>query len=220
MNLRHLALSAAPLLLIAGTANAATLYDQPVLPGGNAWASHNDPGINGPYGTAYDDFVLGSAAHITGVSFTGLYFPGSVAGNITNFAISVYADNAGQPGASIYSVNIPGTPVETPTGFSLTFGYSFDMDFMASGGTRYWLSVVPTMLFPPQWGWSEGTGGNGSLYQDFFGSRNEIAADLAFTLTGDVTSGAVPEPATWAMLIIGFGAVGFAARRRREAATA
>ncbi len=31
-----------------------------------------------------------------------------------------------------------------------------------------------------------------------------------------VTSGAVPEPATWAMLITGFGLVGFAARRRRS----
>jgi len=30
----------------------------------------------------------------------------------------------------------------------------------------------------------------------------------------------VPEPATWAMLITGFGLVGFAARRRRETVTA
>jgi hypothetical protein len=32
--------------------------------------------------------------------------------------------------------------------------------------------------------------------------------------------GGVPEPATWAMLILGFGLVGFAARRSRTAATA
>ena len=32
--------------------------------------------------------------------------------------------------------------------------------------------------------------------------------------------GAVPEPASWAMLITGFGMVGFAARRRRNAAVA
>ena len=29
------------------------------------------------------------------------------------------------------------------------------------------------------------------------------------------TSGAVPEPATWAMMLLGFGAVGMASRRRR-----
>ena len=27
---------------------------------------------------------------------------------------------------------------------------------------------------------------------------------------------AVPEPATWAMMLLGFGAVGFAMRRRRQ----
>lgn len=31
--------------------------------------------------------------------------------------------------------------------------------------------------------------------------------------------GAVPEPATWAMMIIGFGAVGFAMRRRQKVTT-
>ena len=33
-------------------------------------------------------------------------------------------------------------------------------------------------------------------------------------------SGAVPEPATWAMMIMGFGAVGMAARRRRKGVVA
>ena len=32
-----------------------------------------------------------------------------------------------------------------------------------------------------------------------------------------VDTGAVPEPATWAMMLMGFGAVGFALRRRRSA---
>jgi hypothetical protein len=35
-----------------------------------------------------------------------------------------------------------------------------------------------------------------------------------------VESTAVPEPATWAMLIVGLGLVGFAARRRRDASAA
>ena len=35
-----------------------------------------------------------------------------------------------------------------------------------------------------------------------------------------ITSAAIPEPATWAMLLAGFGMVGFAARRRRVAAAA
>lgn len=44
------------------------------------------------------------------------------------------------------------------------------------------------------------------------GGGNTGIADLAL---GEGTFGAVPEPATWAMLIIGFGLVGSAARRRQ-----
>lgn len=41
---------------------------------------------------------------------------------------------------------------------------------------------------------------------------------LRITTTGGV-SGAVPEPATWALMILGMGAVGFAMRRRKNSAT-
>lgn len=36
---------------------------------------------------------------------------------------------------------------------------------------------------------------------------------ISFTLSG--VTGAVPEPATWAMMILGFGLVGAALRQRR-----
>jgi hypothetical protein len=42
---------------------------------------------------------------------------------------------------------------------------------------------------------------------------------LVATFNGDF-GGVIPEPATWAMMIAGFGLVGAAARRRRAAATA
>ena len=41
-----------------------------------------------------------------------------------------------------------------------------------------------------------------------------------FALLDDVSVSAIPEPSTWAMLIIGFGLVGAAARRRRITAVA
>ena len=34
--------------------------------------------------------------------------------------------------------------------------------------------------------------------------------------TGDVTAPAVPEPASWALMIVGFGGIGLIARRRRR----
>lgn len=74
------------------------------------------------------------------------------------------------------------------------------------------MSIVPDVGFPPQWGWATGTGGDGIAYLDFFGTRSSVDYDLAFSL--DATP-AVPEPATWLMMLIGFGAIGHAVRRRR-----
>lgn len=47
--------------------------------------------------------------------------------------------------------------------------------------------------------------GSFTLVNPFFGNGNLIISSVA---------GAVPEPASWAMLLAGFGGVGFATRRR------
>lgn len=53
--------------------------------------------------------------------------------------------------------------------------------------------------------------GTFTLINPFFGNG---------TLTiSPVAAGAVPEPATWAMMLAGFGAIGFAMRRRSKVAT-
>lgn len=55
----------------------------------------------------------------------------------------------------------------------------------------------------------------------FYADRAHVDADLSFSVTGAITS-AVPEPATWAMFIIGFGCIGIMMRvsRRKGAAAA
>lgn len=56
-------------------------------------------------------------------------------------------------------------------------------------------------------------------------ANDEFASKLRLTSAGrafeidDIAGSAVPEPATWAMLLAGFGLVGFAARRRRVVST-
>ncbi|MEO1969825.1 MAG: FxDxF family PEP-CTERM protein [Sphingomonadaceae bacterium] len=45
----------------------------------------------------------------------------------------------------------------------------------------------------------------------------EGSANTAATYGGNITFSAVPEPATWALMILGFGAVGFSMRRRSAA---
>ncbi|MEO8141386.1 MAG: PEPxxWA-CTERM sorting domain-containing protein [Sphingomicrobium sp.] len=46
-------------------------------------------------------------------------------------------------------------------------------------------------------------------------SPNLDANDDGFKLTSINVTAAVPEPATWAMMLLGFGAIGFSTRRRR-----
>lgn len=58
-------------------------------------------------------------------------------------------------------------------------------------------------------------GGYGVTKVEFFSSGNSFEFDsIAGAFKG---GGAVPEPATWAMMILGFGAMGAVLRRRREA---
>lgn len=53
---------------------------------------------------------------------------------------------------------------------------------------------------------------------NFGGSADNIAFDdvtLGSTIAG---GGAVPEPGTWAMMLLGFGAIGYSLRRRKQSA--
>jgi hypothetical protein len=75
------------------------------------------------------------------------------------------------------------------------------LPFKALAGTTYWLSIQPTLDYPPQWGWYQGKGGDGVAYQDFFGENGAIPKDLAFSLAS------VPEPIT--ILLLSFGLIGF-----------
>jgi hypothetical protein len=49
----------------------------------------------------------------------------------------------------------------------------------------------------------------------FTGSGNNEAA-----VTGNISPTPVPEPATWAMMLVGFAGIGMAVRRRRQPALA
>ncbi|HEY1879515.1 MAG TPA: PEPxxWA-CTERM sorting domain-containing protein [Caulobacteraceae bacterium] len=211
-----LTIAAAAVITVTG-ASASTLYSQPFDGTNNVFASQNDTGGFGNFATTYDDFHLGSAADITTVDFTGSYFNPPSQGTITAFTLNIYADNAGQPGTLLYSANVSGTGNETFLGNfgDPTYTYSVPTNFNAAAGTTYWLSVVPDLGFPPQWGWNTATGGDNLGWQDFFGTRSQNGSDFAFTLLGGV-----PEPASWALMLCGFASLGAALRSRRRIAAA
>jgi hypothetical protein len=186
---------------------AAIIYDQP-YDGSNiadAYASQNDSTIGGfgDFAKAYDDFTLDSATAIGKVKWYGEFFSGEPA-PISNFLIQFWSDNSG-PNAELFSETILGnadeTFVEKIGNFNLyKYGMDLSLPFKALAGTTYWLSIQPTLDYPPQWGWYQGKGGDGVAYQDFFGENGAIPKDLAFSLAS------VPEPIT--ILLLSFGLIG------------
>lgn len=111
-------------------------------------------------------------------------------------------------------------------------GKDNDLAFLnASGLGNPNLSVYDTI--PSAWAARNGTGLNGYLPIGAAGASTKWLVGAAFIPTNDRDDGfkiaavkvtelvpSVPEPATWAMMLLGFGAVGGALRlRRRSAAT-
>lgn len=201
-------------LVLSAPAFAATLFTQSFDQTGQLNASQNDIGSLGNFASTYDDFnVSGGNYTINEVQFTGGYFNGDP-GDITGWTINVYFDNGGQPGTQQYTTHISGNGGETFLGnFNGTPSYSYDvtgLNFSELAGVKYWLSVVPDLSFPPQWGWETSAQGNGVSYQDFFGSRSQLDTDSAFTLIGTT----VPEPGT--LIMMGTGVLGLAGAIRRK----
>jgi len=199
------------LVLTASAFADSTLYTQPYDGKAILNASQNDAGGLGNFASVYDNWNInpGGIYTVNEVQFTGGYFNGDP-GTITGWTVNVYFDNAGQPGNLQHTAHISGNGNETSLGGNI---YSYDLTglgFQELSGIEYWISVIPDLTFPPQWGWATGTGGDGVAYQDFFGSRSQLAADQAFTLIGT----AVPEPGTLVML--GTGVLGLAGAIRRK----
>lgn len=203
--------------LLAGTAYASAnpvVYQQAPSGTPNAYASQFDTGANGDFSKVYDDFSLAADTTITDIHWLGQYFAGSRTNGVDSFLIQFWSDTSAAPGSLLYAATVTSANETLVSGDT----YSYDVDlanaFLAQAGTTYWVSIQARMLFPPQWGWSEGTGGNGTAVQDFVGNRSNIAFDMAFSLTGVPTS-RLPEPAS--VLLVGLALSGVGVARRAKA---
>lgn len=203
----------AAILFILAVPGWAQVYNQPTNYNG-AYASQNDIGGFGSFATSYDNFTLGAATNITSVSWIGSFFNGSP-GTITGFTLDFWSNAGGAPGTMLYTETVSGnagqTFLQNDNVGDPTYSYSLSAAFSAAAGTTYWLSIVPNMAFPPQWGWETGTGGDGRAYQCFFGNCGPIPSDLAFALYGPST---VPEPGS--LILLGTGLLGLAGSMRRK----
>lgn len=207
---------------------ALPLYSQPVTTNAGFYSN-----IGGQI--AADQFVLGTNAAVTGVTWYGFYGTNlAPAVSSVDFQVAFFADASGVPGTGLASETLSASVADsglTVTG--LTFGgstiYQFDATLSApllvDAGDTVWLSLAENDAATPavgdtQWLWSFSTYAAG----DTKAERNTNPAletdwesvgqlgNLAFTIDGTP----VPEPATW--LLMGAGLVGLAVWRRRRAA--
>lgn len=141
-------------------------------------------------------------------------------GEVTDAGFTLLAtisfDRAGMASAAELDAGLL-TEIDTSSlGFSVTVGQVFtimlEAEYDAAANNRF--------------GWSFGNdigGGDVGNGADYAGGVNRISDDFGVTWSQTgfdrgfrtwVDAGAVPEPASWAMMILGFGAVGLVARRR------
>ena len=125
---------------------------------------------------------------------------------------------ATSPEQSWRSTPVPGGFGETFIGTDIFGDPLFFYDgllgtpFAATAGTQYWVSIVPDVGFPPQWGRGTSSDADLSGWQCFFGTCGAVPTDLTFALYG--TAAATPEPGT--LVLMGTGLLGLAGIIRRK----
>ena len=192
--------------------------------------------ISNPTNTHDLGYLSGSLTGGNQTQFLGQTFTAPVTGELTSFEFTlnssslqslygvVYAWDGSNPTTELWrSETISGTAglvSFTPTGVTLAQGQTY-VAFLSTYGleNNSGLASIGTCLTFVGCSSNQtpylGTLIIGNIYFDgpSFNPIVNNSRDATFSVT--ITESAVPEPATWAMLIIGFGAVGFAARRRQ-----
>lgn len=217
--------------LLAGVATLALLSTAPAIAQAGTPLLHAPNvglGDGGPYshdgGQQFaDSFSLAGGGVINQVTFWGGAYNHAAFGA---FSVSFFADSAGLPGAQLASTT--GSP--TPLVVGPSDGYGTDQplneftmnipSFTAAAGVTYWFSAADSgggynFVWTPA-GYNDAAYRSGGPWNSY--ANNGARSSQAFELSN--VSGGVPEPATWALMLLGFGAIGLTARRRSVALAA
>lgn len=176
-----------------------------------------------PFEVAMSFSLENSANAVNGIQFWGGCSASGTCGTAADITLRFYESEGGAPGALINTIHV-GNANQTATGGQIGLPippafneYSYSATFATqtfTPGTRYFVSI------------SNGGSGLGfgventdstasTDYQTFSGPGNFLSDPIgenAFKLT---FTEAVPEPSTWAMMILGFFGIGYLTYRRR-----
>lgn len=195
MNLTTVVLAAAAMMAATGVQaqTSATLYDQTNIP---------DQGTEDGTGGTPISILFRALTNETSLSFAGYNVPSET--NVLNASVM-----NGMSGSNLLSGSYTFTPAASG---SLAFQSGNNLYF--EGTTEGSYDTYTTNFASTV----------GSLYDLTFnlasyggGEANGLRITATNVTPGNV--GAVPEPATWAMMMVGFGMIGFGLRRRAKVAT-
>jgi hypothetical protein len=184
------------------TNNAGQYGDVATVSGGYQLTSDpNGVGYGGIY-FALSNFTLADLAQL---SATYTLNQGSLSGGAPRFSLFDTTSNAAN-GAYIYFTDPNSTTLDLNNTIVECNGF---------GGCAYNYPGISYSSFLSQYG------GTGLAYVTLdvdagYSSPQQLTVSN-FSLNGTNFGAPVPEPATWAMMLIGFGGIGFAMRRQRKA---
>ncbi|HWE99782.1 MAG TPA: PEPxxWA-CTERM sorting domain-containing protein [Caulobacteraceae bacterium] len=203
------ALSGAATLALAGPASADVIY-----------ANGSGPIVYGGIDVAGSDFGWAPFTVTSDWETTSVEVTLEAGNSSPPTAIDWGLSKLGAVDVGSTPVTVVGTPVALIHNQS-AYDVTFDVNLALTPGVWY-LTVGNAIASPaPEVSWADNNGPSHTSYfiEGFgFGTAN---SGTAFTVFGTPlkTGGpgnAAPEPATWMLMILGFGAVGGALRRRRE----
>ena len=100
-------------------------------------------------------------------------------------------------------------------GFDAPFNGGFDA-LVTFGDNSSQLFAIPPTSNVPNVNAFFGISSDRLIKGIAFGPGGQTTTSVSFVLDNLTIGNAVPEPATWAMMIVGFGLIGTTARRRRQ----
>ena len=223
------ALSCAALALIAapGAARAGVLFDDTA---GAAVAPGYTPGYESPSYSGYSpaqEFTATGTGSVS--SFTFEFY--SIGANADPLTVSLWTTNTAntafdtQIGSWTFNSQVAANPytqtVNVTSGPLLTSGVRYGIELSTSSTTTAtdWLSnsnvtVAQYSVCNVAFYCADPNGQTPTANSTYFTGTQANGPQALFAING--ATGAVPEPSTWAMMLLGFGGLGAAARSRRK----